>query len=103
MNKILLRTLFVCMLMFPLLGSAAEVTGTLNSYSIKGKVLVVDGVKYFADIENLNITYSGEYIGTDALESGLKVELILNDEASMDSGNSVVRMRILTYKPQLDS
>ena len=103
MNRALLLLLFVCLVIFPVLASAAEVTGTLGSYSIKGKVLVVDNNEYFVDLENLNITYSGEYTGIDALKPGIRVQLIFSDEASTDQESKIVRMRILTHQRGLDN
>ncbi len=103
MNRTLTRILLTCLLTLPLLASAANVRGTLNSYSIKGKVLVVNGTEYTVDIENLNITYNGAYYGTDGLKQGIQVQLYFNENETGDGGATISRLEILTKRPDMES
>lgn len=102
MMKTVLKTLVACLLLLPMLVSAAEVRGTLTSYSLKEKVIVIDKKEYFVDVANLKILYKGEFVGIDGLEPGLQVLLYMSDETSEQPARGLSLM-ILSYKPELDS
>jgi len=103
MKKVIFTFTACLLLVFPLLISAAEITGTLTGYSIKKKILIVDKIEYFVDIENLSITYDSKLVGTDWLKPGLKVTLVFRDEDSSPKKTFIEELKILTHRDGMES
>ncbi len=103
MSRALLKLLVTCVLMIPRPALSVDISGTLNSFSVRDRVLVVDNIEYIADLENLSITYDGEYVGIEALAAGIRVQLVINDSVSGNRDEYVQRLRILTRNRALES
>ncbi len=95
--------IFLVAILLPLSAMSASVTGVLNAYSFKDREITVANKVYPVDIENLPIIYGNEEVGTDILRSGLKVKLIFSEDRINQGDATIIRLRVLTHIPGMQS
>ncbi len=103
MKKIIINAALLLLLLQSISSFAANVTGTLNGYSVKGKSLTVNQQVYRVDLENLKITYDGEFVGMDGLKPGLRVRVIFSGDEQQQGQGAVIQLEIITRIPGMES
>lgn len=101
MKKLIILSI---LMLTPLTVSAENLSGRFDELVMNENLIILDGHRISANLENTQIYYRGENVGIEGLSEGDDVTLIFNEELNDQGKQELARIIVeRTNSPGMDS